>query len=725
VLFISLGVITTALGIGILAVIGWVIGIAASAPSLDHLKPIQQGANSVVYASDGKTRLGFITSDVLRTPIGSSDIPQSIRNATVAIEDRRFYQHKGIDLEGIVRAALKDIESNHAIQGGSTLTMQLVRNLYQEGHSRTLKRKIREAKLAQELEDRHPGMTGKRWILDKYLNNVPYGTVGGQTAVGIQAASRVFFDKPAKELTLPEAALIAGLPQAPSLYNPFLDPQAAVQRRNDVLQHMADQHYISQDQAAAAIQSPLGVRHSRYYTERREGYFFDYVKQELIRKYGIEKVREGGLRIYTTINLRYQKLARKAIANHLNRPGDPSAALVSIDPRNGHILAMASSSKYGVSKFNLAAQAHRQAGSTFKIMVLMTALRRGVDPVHTTYVSKPLHFFDKETGTEIDVQTDDHKYLGRTNLVEGIVHSDNTVFQQLDLDMGPEAVRQTAYDMGITSHLDAYPAEGLGGLRKGVSPLEMANAYATIDSGGYRNRPIAITKVVDADGHVDTSLGTPHRVKVFTDGQTAEAIKIMEQNVQRGTGTAAQISCTVAGKTGTTSNFTDAWFDGMTPDMTTAVWVGYPNQTVSMTNVPPVGEVFGGTIPAFIWHDYMQVVAGSHCKSFPTPKVPFQSEPFFGKYATTGAPGGGLDSQGQYGYGAPAPGTGGTSVPKKKDHQGGGTGGGGTGGGGYPPTLYESPPQTTPTTQPPPAPVPGGTTTPPGNGNGNGPPGQG
>src|SRR6478735_10952832 len=384
ILFLGFGLLLTAIAIGAISAVAWVVNVANSAPSLDANKPIQLGATSRVYAADGKTRLGFIQANDLRFPIAQADIPTNVRNATVAVEDRRFYKHKGVDFEGIVRAAVKNLQSHKGVQGGSTLTMQLVRNLYTGERARNgvagYKRKIREAKLAEELENKHPGITGKRWILAKYVNSVPYGTVGGQTAVGIQAAARVFFDKPASALTLREAALLAGLPQAPSDYNPFLDKGAATSRRNDVLQRMADQGYITQALATKTMGMGLGVRHSRFYTARREGYVFDYVKQALIDKYGLETVRKGGLRVDTTIDLRLQKLARDSMDNGQLGAPDRSGAIVTIDPRTGYIRAMASSSSYGDSKFNLAAQGHRQAGSTFKVMVLMTALRRGVDP---------------------------------------------------------------------------------------------------------------------------------------------------------------------------------------------------------------------------------------------------------------------------------------------------------------------------------------------------------
>jgi penicillin-binding protein 1A len=690
-IFLGLGVFVAVLVIAVLSAVGYVVSIATSGPSLDALKPIDQGENTIVYASDGKTRLGVIQADILRTPIRSNKIPQSMRDATVAIEDKRFYRHQGVDFEGVVRAAIKNLRSGKTVQGGSTLTMQLIRNMYTEDRAKDYKRKIREAKLAEELEDRHPGRRGKRWILNKYLNNVPYGTVGGQTAIGVQAAARVFFNKQAKDLTVGESALLAGLPQAPSQYNPFLDEDRALSRRNQVLRSMADLGYISETELAREQAAPLGVQHSGYYTRRRESYFFDYVRKELVKEYGLEKVRRGGLRVFTTVNLKFQKLAREAIANRLPNPGDPSAALVTMDPKTGHIKAMASSGDYGQSKFNLAAQGHRQPGSTFKVMVLMAALRRDVDPVRTTYVSKRLKFVDKDTGAKIDVQTYDHSYRGRMNLVEGLVKSDNTVYQQLDLDIGPQEVADTAKDMGITTKLDGYPAEGLGGLTLGVSPLEMTRAYMTINTGGWRVRPVAVTKVVFPDGKVDTAIGKLRRTKIFEDGQTYEAIKAMRANMQRGTGTAAQIGCPAAGKTGTTNDYTDAWFGGFTPSLNTTVWVGYPGAAVSMTNVPGYGRMTGGAAPGLIWHDFMATAAGKDCKDFPKPRQPFQPVPFFGKYSTTSSAPSTVPKADPSltGPGAPAPGTGGTepdlpATPPTNP---------GNGDDGYNPDFYETQPQ--------------------------------
>jgi penicillin-binding protein 1A len=687
-----------------LALVGYVVGIAASAPSLGSLKAINKGTLSSVYAADG-SRLGFIQSDELRTPIPSKTIPQTLKDATVAIEDQRFYRHRGVDFEGVVRAALENLRSGKTVQGGSTITMQLVRNLYISGENRNFKRKVREAKLAEELENVHPGRAGKAWVLTKYLNTVPYGTVDGQTAVGVQAAARIFFDTTAGKLTLPQSALLAGLPQQPSVYNPFGNPEGALRRRNQVLRKMAEQGYIQPETARQAMEAPLGVKRSRYYRERRENYFFDFVTQELIDRFGINQVRKGGLKIHTTIDLRLQKAARAAMTRQLNQPGDPASAVVSIDPRNGYIRAMASSERYGQSKFNVAAQGRRQPGSTFKVMVLMAALRRGVDPQRTSYVSKHLRPGWLKTAPTYEVETYSRSYSGLTNLVSATLKSDNTVYAQLDADLGPEEVRETAYDMGIETKLDAYPAEGLGGLTIGVSPLEMAVAYATLAAGGWRSKPIAVTRVVFPDGKTE-ELGEPKRTREFEDGVAYEATKILQRNIQSGTGTAANIGCPAAGKTGTTDDFTDAWFAGYTPKLSTVVWVGYPNAKVPMESVHGI-SVAGGTFPARIWHDYMIVAKGSDCSDFPRPRTPMSFKPFFGKFATTGlrndrySRGYTFDNDAR---------TDGTSEPQQ-------------GGSQYNPEFYESTPQNAPgNTRTTPSAPSGGQPSPPpgGGGNGNG-----
>ncbi|MGA9284571.1 MAG: transglycosylase domain-containing protein [Solirubrobacteraceae bacterium] len=630
--FIGLSGIVGALLIGALAAVGYVLSVAQSAPTLDSLTPKLAGATSQVYAANG-TRLGFIQSDVLRSPITSAQMPTNLRDATVAIEDQRFYQNNGVDLTGIFRSAVKDVLHGQALQGASTITMQLMRNIYLGSDTHSFKQKIEEAKLAIEYNKHH----SKRSILTDYLNSVAYGTVGGQTALGVQAASRIFFNESAYQLNLQQAALLAGLPQAPSQYNPFLYPAAALQRRNEVLGKMAELHYITHAQAATARAAPLEVRHGNYYTRRQESFFFEYVRKELVRRYGLNTVEQGGLKVYTTINLKMQGEARDAIKNVLDEQGDPASAIVTINPHNGYIEAMAESESYDQSQYNLASQGHRQPGSTFKAIDLADALSRGVDPNSTYYLSHTLSPGWLPGYPTYEVKTFENTSSNKSiNLVQATLASDNTVYAQLAADLGEETVTQMAYKMGVREHLHSYPAEALGGLTVGVSPLEMADVYATLADGGYRNTPIAITKVVFPDGHVDNNWGKPHRVKVLSDGVTSEETNILHQNVLGGTATRSAISCPTAAKTGTTSNLVDAWLDGYTPNYATAVWMGYPNKLVPMTDVHGEPQQ-GGYLPAEIWHAYMAAVTeGESCTEFPSPTEPISYQPFFGKYASTG-----------------------------------------------------------------------------------------
>jgi penicillin-binding protein 1A len=622
----------SAIVIGVIVAVGYVLSVAQSAPSLGSLTPKLAGASSEVFAANG-TRLGFIQSDVLRSPITTAQMPAILRNATVAIEDQRFYKNNGVDLTGIFRSAVKDVLHGQALQGASTITMQLMRNLYLGSDTHTFKQKVDEAKLAIEYNKHH----SKQSILTDYLNSVAYGTVGGQTALGVEAATRIFFDESPYQLNLQQAALLAGLPQAPSQYNPFLYPAAARERRNEVLGKMAELHYITNVQDAHAQAAPLEVRHGDYYTRRQENFFFEYVRQQLIKRYGLSTVEQGGLRVYTTIDLKMQSEARKAIAEVLDEQGDPASAIVTIDPHNGYIKAMAESESYDQSQYNLASQGHRQPGSTFKAIVLADALSRGVDPNSTYYESHTLSPGWLTGYPEYEVKTFENTSLGKSiNLVQATLASDNTVYAQLAADLGEETVTQMAYKLGVREHLNSYPAEALGGLTVGVSPLEMADVYATLADGGWRNTPIAITRVVFPDGHTDGSWGKPKRVKVLSDGVTSEETSILHENVLAGTATRSAIDCPTAAKTGTTSNLVDAWLDGYTPNYATSVWMGYPNKLVPMTDVHGEPQQ-GGYLPAEIWHDYMAAVTeGEACAQFPSPTEPLSYQPFFGKFATTG-----------------------------------------------------------------------------------------
>jgi penicillin-binding protein 1A len=694
-LLLALGGLLAAAAIAAIGIVSWVLDVAAKAPSLAACKPIERGGNSVLYAGDG-SRLGIIQSEEARTPVALNRIPAELRHATIAIEDQRFYQHGALDPEGIARAALKDIEAGRAVEGGSTITQQLVRNLCIANPTRSLERKIIEAKLAIEYAQRH----SKREILGQYLNSASYGTIDGSTAVGVQAASQIFFSKPVWKLNLRQAALLAGLPQAPTDYNPILNPRGALARRNEVLAKLARLGYIPRGRARQAERRGLGLHLSKTYFERRQPYVFDYVEGKLIDRYGVNTVRQGGLRVYTTIEPALQEVGLEAMRSALPYPTDPASALVAIDPSNGYIKAMVSSSSYEKSQFNLAAQGHRQPGSTFKTFVLTTAIKQGIDPYSTYYTSKPLNLNLSEWG-HWEVHTADLGYQGTINLQQATVASDNTVFAQLDLDVGPKNVAATAKSMGITTPLDGIPAEGIGGLRIGVSPLELADAYATLAAGGVHRNPIAIRRVVFPSGRVDH----PEQVdpkRVISEAVAHEVTRLLHDNIVGGTGTAAYTGCPgQAGKTGTTDRYTDAWFAGYQPNLATAVWVGYPQSNdIEMTSVHGT-TVFGGTFPAQIWHA-LYSNGEVPCEEFSAPKTAIAWAPFYGKF-TASSPGSapptneaegksarrkGEEATGGYNPNAYAPGAGQkpTPTPSPSPPPSGGGGGGNAGVGGGTPT---------------------------------------
>ncbi len=626
-MLLGAGVLVMAVAVAVLSAGIWALHVADDAPALDELKPIRQGQNSVVFAADG-TRLGVIGSDTARKVTPLRRIPKVLRNATVAIEDASFYEHGGVDFSAIARAAAENVEQGQVVQGGSTITQQLIKNIYTGRlDNRDLRAKIQEAKLAEDLEQRF----SKDEILERYLNSASYGTNGGRDSIGVGASARTYFDKPVDELRLKEAALLAGLPQAPSLHNPLINPRPAKRRRDDVLRAMANQGYVSEARAERLIGSGLGVHPTSRYDEVREQYFFDYVFQQVVDAYGIDKVRKGGLKVYTTIDLDKQQEARRAIDGRLSGVG-PSAALVTTSAATGNVLAMVSSSNYEDSKFNLAAQGQRQPGSSFKTMVLTAALRQGADPEKTYYrSSSPLQIDDPRVGSW-EVNTFSNTSGGTLNLRQATLASDNVVYAQLDLDVGPDAVTETARDMGITSKLNSYPAEGIGGLEVGVTPLEMSNAYGTLASGGIRRSVNAIKRVEFPGGRVDRPKSGKREKRVFPDGVASKVTDILGANVRGGTGTNAQIGCPQAGKTGTTDSFRDAWFVGYTPRLSTSVWVGYPDQQTPMLTEYNGGSVAGGSYPALIWGDYMGAARDGYCGGFPSPTSPFKAKAFDGPY---------------------------------------------------------------------------------------------
>jgi penicillin-binding protein 1A len=591
--------------------------------SLSELRPVSTGpqggpANSFVYAANGSL-LGSIPAEKNRQPVALSQMSPWMPKATVAIEDRRFYRHGGVDYKGIVRAAVKDLRAGKVVQGGSTITQQLVRNLY-ISRQRTFKRKVKEACLAIKLARSR----SKDWILGSYMNAVYYGN----HAYGIEAAAQTYFSRRASTLTLGQSALLAGLPQAPSVFDPIHRPLDALARRDQVLNAMlVDGDLTRREYVSEVSDRKLHLVPGRLYSRIREPYFFSYVRDQLIAEYGANTVRTGGLKVYTTIDPRLQVAARKAILGTLYSRTDPASALVSIDPGTGAIRAMtAVTPGRSGNQFNLVAQAKRQAGSTFKMFVLAAAVDRGINPETTYYVSGPFHYQPDPYSPAWDVSTYDHTYLGSTSIENATLHSDNTVYAQLTLDVGPANVAAMAHRLGVRSPLTtkegAYvPSLGLGSIP--VSPLDLASAYATLAAGGIYSKPMAIRKVVLGNGKEDTDAGwgEPEQKRVVSAGVAYTVTQILEHNVQYGTGTGANFGRPTAGKTGTTDNYADAWFCGYTPNLEATVWIGYPRGEIPMLNVHGIA-VSGPTFPATIWKSFMlAAVGGSRPVDFKVPAI--------------------------------------------------------------------------------------------------------
>jgi len=611
---VVLGILGIAAAVGA----GWVYNVMADAPSIDELKPLDSGENTAVYDATGE-RLGFIDADIVRERVPLKRVPESLREATIAIEDENFYEHDGIDVSAIVRAAIENVEAGDIEQGASTVTQQLVRNLYIKEPEDTLERKLHEAKMAMDYEDRYT----KDEILEQYLNTATYGTNGGDTAVGVEAASQVYFNKHVSDLTVRESALLAGLPQAPSQYNPFINPERATNRRNLVLDAMRDQGYLADPQYQRMVSADLSLDRGTRYDERKEPYLFDYVQQELIDEYGTDTVRLGGLEVHTTIDPELQNLARQAIANH--PVTGAAAALVSTDTQTGEILAMGSSTNYDVDQFNLAAQGERQPGSAFKPFALTAGVDQGIDP-DSTYYSAPSSI----TLTPCDgcpPWSVSGGGGGSMSLRDATAESINTVFAQFVLDIGADSMVEMAKKMGITSELGGYPAEVLGGLTTGVSVLQMSNAYATLANGGVHHRPTAIRRVEFPDGEVDEPSKAAGQ-RVISDGVAYEVADVMKGAFEYGTLTCCDIPCPASGKTGTTELQSDAWTVGYTPQVSTAVWVGNPD-----ARVPLPGYSFDLAGP--IWDEYMTTAAAEPCDDFPEPKDPVSLSAGVGKYSVS------------------------------------------------------------------------------------------
>ena len=594
--------------------------ILLSTCSLNDLRKPNLGANSFLY-TDNMVRLGVVPSSTNRQPLPLSKISPSLPQATVAIEDARFWQHGALDYQGIIRAFYQDVTKGHIVQGGSTITQELVRNLYIGNPQRTLSRKLKEACLAEKEFER---LTRKQ-ILAEYLNEVFYG----RHAYGAQAAARTYFSKSASELTLVQAALLAGLPQAPTTDDPIQNPRAALARRNEVLRAMWRNGYITESKLRQAMHKGLELRPGHLYQQLDQPNFFGWATQQLGDEFGHRTVELGGLSVRTTLDMRLQGLATHAVSSVLQHASDPAAAIVSIDPSTGAVKAMVDYLPSGAKmQFNFATQGHRSTGSAFKPITLATALSEG-DSLYSTFYGPPQLYITDPQCADANGPWDVHNFAdeaaGTMDLRSATAHSVNTIFAQLIAKAGVRNVMAKARQLGVTEQLNGpyfkqACAITLGSV--GFTPLELTDVYATFASGGVHHAPQAFEVVRGTNGHVMERLSTKGQ-RALTPNVAAQLTYALQGVVQEGTGTAAALgSRPVAGKTGTAENFQDAWFCGYVPQLATCVWVGYPKGEISLYNVEGVAQVAGGTLPAEIWRAYMSAaVANLPVRSFPTPDL--------------------------------------------------------------------------------------------------------
>jgi penicillin-binding protein 1A len=594
--------------------------ILLSTCSLSDLRPLSLGENSFLYTNHMRL-LGVVPSATNRQPLPLAKISPWLPEATVAIEDARFWQHGALDYQGIARALYQDLSQGHIVQGGSTITQELVRNLYIGNNQRTLSRKLKEACLAEKVFQK----LSRKQILTDYLNEVFYG----RHAYGAEAAAQTYFSKSASELSLVQAALLAGLPQAPTTDDPIVNPHAALARRNEVLKAMWKNGYITAAKLRHAEKKPLLLRPGHLYTQLHQPNFFGWATQQLADSLSQRQVELGGLKARTTLDTRLQGLALHAIGGVLRTSTDPAAALVAIDPRNGAVKAMVDYLPSGRRmQFNFATQAHRSTGSSFKPITLATALSEG-DSLYSTFYGPPeLHIITPEC-QDIHGAWDVHNYAdeaaGTMNLLDATANSVNTIFAQLIAKVGVRNVKAMAYKLGITSsgqNFKTVCAMTLGAV--GFNALEMTDVYATFASGGIHHAPQAFESVRGANGKLIGGIAQGVKGnRVLGPNVAAELTYALQGVVQHGTGTAAALgNRPVAGKTGTAENFQDAWFCGYVPQLATCVWVGYPHSETPLYNIEGVGSVAGGTLPAEIWHNFMApAVANLPVVDFPTPNL--------------------------------------------------------------------------------------------------------
>jgi penicillin-binding protein 1A len=616
-------------------------------------KPPRLPRTTFVYDRHGRL-LAELHGAENRIPVPLSHIPLHLQDAVIAAEDANFYHEEGVDFGSILRAAYVNFAHGQVLQGGSTITQQYVKDVFTSGQ-RTVERKVREAIIAQKLSRQ----VSKRDILQRYLNEVYFG----HGAYGVEAAALAYFGTDVGNLDILQSATIAGLIAAPSQFDPIASPAAARSRRNYVLGRMATLGMITENKAQQLEALRVRTTPAPPVPDRAPS-FVNFVKKRLEDRFGVQGTFGGGLQVTTSLDLRFQRVADQAVRTYLSQPGDPSAALVAIDPRDGQVRAMVGGGPKGSpTNFNLATQALRQAGSSFKAFTLATAVSQGISllsrwngPPSIVVTDPRCQTQDPVTHMEgpWDVSNYADEQAGTMNLLDATANSVNTIFSQLVLDVGPDNVAAMANRMGVSHHLDPVCSITLG--TQPVSPLDMATGYATLADRGIRHNPVGLVKVAGATGSTIVQPdGSPRRV--LTPTQADLVTYALEGVVTHGTGTAAALAGRpVAGKTGTAQNFQDAWFCGYTPQLATCVWVGFPQGEIPMHDIDGFPDVFGGSVPALIWHDFMTAaMANAPVRQFATPDLNgYDTTPPMSIGSANGAPSQGDAVPGPNGTPAPA-----------------------------------------------------------------------
>ena len=642
----KLRVLALLAGLGTLAAVSTVFGMMmAVASDLPQLEDPLRG-NSVILDATGEN-IGLLTGNQRQLYVSEAQIAPVMKHAIIAIEDRRFYTNQGYDLRGIGRALWQDVVNQRVVQGGSTITQQFVKNALAAQDDRTLFTKLREAALAYHLTRKW----SKERILRNYLNSIYFGA----GAYGIESASRTYFGRDhagceeeasprpcAAQLEPHEAALLSGMVASPSAYDPIAHPKVARQRRDLVLLRMLEQRFISRAQYEAARAEPVPTRADVEppREDTRYPYFTSWVKQQVVDKLGggqigARRAFSGGLTVRTTLDSKMQDAASEAIAAWLPFASGPRASLVALDNKTGAVRAMVGGDDYQQSPFNLATQGQRQPGSSFKPFVLAEALRTGISPGATFSSNKKV--FTLKGGERFEVNNYDDAYAGVTTLANATTNSDNSVYAELGLKLGPEKVARMARRLGVRSPVSRNAANALGGLKQGVTPLDMAHAYetfaqrgeltyGTMSPGSPEDRnvtPIPGPVGVEAIGRGNgddfepvelngVELENRVRTRRVIDPAVADTVEsILQTVVKSGTATRAFVpGVTVAGKTGTTEGYGDAWFVGWTKEYTVAVWVGYPDRFQPMETEFQGDPVAGGTYPAGIFKTFVEALVG-------------------------------------------------------------------------------------------------------------------